>query len=55
MRPRPEPEGDDLYRALLFFSRRKGGTGLGLPIVQRVMEAHGGSVTAVEAERTARA
>jgi signal transduction histidine kinase len=29
-----------------FFSRRNGGTGLGLAIVQRVVEEHGGTVTA---------
>jgi PAS domain S-box-containing protein len=29
-----------------FFSRRRGGTGLGLAIVQKIVEEHGGSITA---------
>jgi PAS domain S-box-containing protein len=34
-----------------FFSRRKGGTGLGLSIVQRIVESHGGQVTAANRPR----
>ena len=47
---RVEDEGPGIAPADLerlfepFFSRRKGGTGLGLPIVQRIVDAHGGVI-----------
>jgi nitrogen fixation/metabolism regulation signal transduction histidine kinase len=36
---------EDLARAFEpFFTRRRGGTGLGLPIVRRILSEHGGTV-----------
>jgi PAS domain S-box-containing protein len=49
---RIEDEGSGIPAADLerlfepFFTKRRGGTGLGLPIAQRFAEAHGGSLTA---------
>jgi signal transduction histidine kinase len=40
------PPGDEGKAFLPFFSRRPGGTGLGLPIVQRIIEQHRGTVGA---------
>ena len=39
------PEEDRARIFEVFYSSRGGGTGLGLPIAARVMEAHGGSIT----------
>lgn len=49
---RVEDEGPGIASADLerlfepFFSRRQGGTGLGLPVVHRIVDAHGGVVRA---------
>ena len=54
---RVEDEGPGIAPADLerlfepFFSRRPGGTGLGLPIVHHIVEAHGGAVRAANRDR----
>jgi len=35
--------GEDVFKP--FFTKKEGGTGLGLPIVRRIISAHGGAVT----------